>query len=264
MIMADELGLVFNIQKFSLNDGPGIRTVIFFKGCPLRCKWCANPESQSGAIEEMVDAGKQTTVTVGQWYTVEEIMAVILQDRDFYEESGGGVTLSGGEIFYQAGFVTALAQACRSAGIHVACETTGFAHPRVFAELAQHIDLMYFDCKHWDAKRHQEGTHARNELILANLEAAMQMATVSVQVRIPVIPGFNYSDDDARHFGALFHKLHVTSVELLPFHQFGLEKYANLHREYALKDVKQLQVSDLTSFQQTLQAAGIDATIDGW
>ncbi|WP_083483339.1 glycyl-radical enzyme activating protein [Loigolactobacillus bifermentans] len=264
LTMSDKLGLIFNIQKFSLNDGPGIRTVVFFKGCPLRCKWCSNPESQSGEQEEMYDESKQKNVTVGKWYTVAEVMKVIMQDIDFYEESGGGVTLSGGEIFFQPAFVTDLAKACHEAGIHVTCETTGYANPQVFLDLAQYIDFMYFDCKQWDSKKHQAGTKVRNELILKNLEAAMQLSNLKVQVRIPVIPGFNYSADDARHFGELFNKIHVPAVELLPFHQFGLKKYAELHREYALKDVKQLQVSDLENFQKILQEAGIDATVNGW
>lgn len=264
MAEQDKLGLIFNIQKFSLNDGPGIRTVVFFKGCPLRCKWCSNPESQSGFQEEMYDEAKQKPVTVGKWYTVDAVMKIIEQDRDFYEESGGGVTLSGGEILFQPTFVTALAKACHEAGIHVACETTGYANPHVFADLAKYIDLMYYDCKQWDAKKHQAGTSARNELILKNLQAAMQMPDLQVQVRIPVIPGFNYSDDDAKHFGELFNRIHVPSVELLPFHQFGLKKYQDLHREYALKDVKQLTTDDLQSFQSILQEAGIRATINGW
>ncbi|TLQ50439.1 glycyl-radical enzyme activating protein [Lacticaseibacillus casei] len=262
--MSNELGLVFNIQKFSLNDGPGIRTVVFFKGCPLRCKWCSNPESQSGKPEPMYDESKQRNVTVGRWYTVDDVMKIIVQDMDFYEESGGGVTLSGGEILFQPTFVTALAKACHNASINVACETTGYANPKVFTDLAQYIDLMYYDCKQWDSDKHRAGTNARNELILKNLQTAIQMQKLTVRVRIPVIPGFNYSDDDARHFGELFNRIHVPEVELLPFHQFGLKKYEDLHREYALKDVKQLQTSDLESFQEILQQAGIKATINGW
>ena len=251
--MSDKLGLIFNIQKFSLNDGPGIRTVVFFKGCPLRCKWCSNPESQARDPEEMYDESKQKNVTVGEWYSVDQVMDIIQQDVDFYEESHGGVTLSGGEILFQPAFVTDLAKACHEAGIHVACETTGYTSPKTFANLAQYIDLMYYDCKQWDSKKHQAGTNVRNELILKNLQTAMAMPNLQVKVRITVIPGFNYSDDDARHFGELFNRINVPAVELLPFHQFGLKKYEDLHREYALKDVKQLTVEDLADFQRILQ-----------
>src|SRR5699024_7340868 len=115
----DDKGLIFNIQKFSLNDGPGIRTVVFFKGCPLKCAWCANPESQARRPEKMYDEAKGCQIMVGEYRTVAEIMDVIMQDYDFYEESGGGVTLSGGEVLFQAPFAIKLAQAIKEKGIHL-------------------------------------------------------------------------------------------------------------------------------------------------
>lgn len=261
--MIPNQGLIFNIQKFSLNDGPGIRTVVFFKGCPLRCQWCANPESQSGVPEQMYDESKQQSVTVGQYMTVPEIMAVILQDKDFYEESGGGVTFSGGEVLFQAAFATELAKAVQVAGIHLACETTGVAAPAVFNDLMQYMDLIFFDCKQWDTQLHKNGTGGGNHLILQNLKTALTYHC-SLQVRTPIIPGFNDTENDAIHFGQLFNQLGVQSVELLPFHQFGLKKYADLHRNYELANVPQLQAEDLSDFQKILTQAGIQTKVNGW
>ncbi|KRN27966.1 formate acetyltransferase activating enzyme [Lactobacillus selangorensis] len=255
--------LIFNIQKFSLNDGPGIRTVVFFKGCPLRCKWCSNPESQSGRQEEMFDESTQKNITVGEYKTIPEVMKVILQDKDFYEESGGGVTFSGGEVLFQAPFAIELAKAIHAEGISVACETTGFARPKIFKAFMDQMDFMYYDCKQWDSQRHQLGTGGRNELILQNLATAVA-AKKDMLVRIPVIPGFNYTLEDADHFGQLFTQMGIDKVELLPFHQFGLKKYQNLHREYALKDVKQLTADDLEDYKNIIASYGVGTTVNGW
>ncbi|KRN86605.1 glycyl-radical enzyme activating protein [Ligilactobacillus acidipiscis] len=256
-------GLLFNIQKFSLNDGPGIRTVVFFKGCPLKCAWCANPESQLRHPEEMYDEAKGCKIMVGEYKTVPEIMDVIMQDFDFYEESGGGVTFSGGEVLFQAPFAIKLAQAIKEKGIHLACETTGYATPAVFAEFYPYMDLIYFDCKQWSPLLHRQGTGGTNEMILKNMQTVIDSGK-DYCIRIPVIPGFNYTDNDAKHFGELFQKMGVKEVELLPFHQFGLKKYADLGREYELKDVAQLHTNDLLEYQKILQNAGIDAQINGW
>ncbi|BDR59173.1 glycyl-radical enzyme activating protein [Xylocopilactobacillus apicola] len=256
-------GLIFNIQKFSLNDGPGIRTVIFFKGCPLRCKWCSNPESQSRLPEPMFDEKQNAEITVGKYWTVEQLMKIILQDQPFYEESGGGVTFSGGEVLFQAPFAIELAQAVKSAGINLACETEGYASSKVFESFMHYVDFMYYDCKQWDPTKHRKGTGGSNEIIIKNLVTAIK-ANINVHVRIPVIPGFNYTNDDAQYFGELFQKIGVKEVELLPFHQFGLKKYEDLHREYELKDVTQLQPADLSDYQEILTTAGIKTSINGW
>lgn len=256
-------GLIFNIQKFSINDGPGIRTVVFFKGCPLRCKWCSNPESQSGEQESMYDEQTAKQTIVGDYMTVDDIMKVILQDKDFYEESGGGVTFSGGEVLFQASFAIELAKAVKAAGINLACATTGYARPKVFNEFMSYMDFMYYDCKQWDPAQHRIGTGADNGVILRNLATAVQ-AHQKMMVRIPVIPGFNYTLNDADHFGQLFNQIGVTEVELLPFHQFGLKKYQDLGRKYALVNVKQLQADDLIDYAEHIRAHGVKVRVNGW
>ena len=152
-------GIVFNIQKFSIHDGPGIRTTVFLKGCPLRCKWCANPESQLSQVQILYD--KEKCAHCG------------LQDIYFYEESGGGVTISGGEGMVQPDFVKALLAKLKEHKIHTAIETTGYIKKEIFRELAPMFDLLLFDVKHYDSDKHYEGTHVHNELIIENLAWAI-------------------------------------------------------------------------------------------
>lgn len=145
-------GRLINIQKFSINDGPGIRTTVFFKGCPLSCQWCSNPESQNRNAE--IAAAMTDETYRGREATVEEVMAEVRKDLPFYEESGGGMTLSGGEALQQMDFAVALIEAAHAEGIHVAVETTGFVAPERFARFAPLPDLYLFDFKHSDREAH--------------------------------------------------------------------------------------------------------------
>ncbi|GHV76556.1 putative pyruvate formate-lyase activating enzyme [Spirochaetia bacterium] len=237
--------LLFNIQKFSLHDGPGIRTAVFFKGCPLRCRWCANPESQEAGLG------------AGRYYTVEEVMETCLQDRPFYEESGGGVTLSGGEVLMQAGFATALLDRLGEAGIHRAIETSALAPPAVWQKFITHVDFLIIDVKHYNRERHIEGTGVSNETCLANLQTALDNSK-SVLPRIPVIPGFNNSLKDAGEFTRLFTAMRISKIELLPFHQFGEKKYADLGIPYPMQGVPQLHREDLALYRQVFIDKGIE------
>ena len=140
----EKTACLFNIQKFSLHDGPGIRTVVFFKGCPLRCDWCANPESQNKQPERMND---EQHSLVGKDYTLAQVMEEVLKDQVFYEESGGGVTLSGGEVLMHAPFALTLLKELKKQGIHTACETSGYTQPKTFQSLLAYTDLLYMDVK---------------------------------------------------------------------------------------------------------------------
>lgn len=293
-------GIVFNIQKFSLHDGPGIRTTVFLKGCPLRCRWCSNPESQLPAVQIMHDSGKcigclhcagicpdhavslqngRTLIFPGQCTgclrcvkecpshalqaagerkTVAEVMKPVLQDLPFYEESGGGVTLSGGEFLMQPEFSRNLLLACREEGIHTCCETTGYADPAVFRRLLPLLDTVLIDVKHWDNKRHKEGTGAGNEKPLACLQEAVR-AGKDILPRIPVIPGFNSSHEDASGFAALLLENGLHRVQLLPFHQFGENKYRQLGMQYTYENVKALHQEDLETYRSLFTQAGINA-----
>jgi pyruvate formate lyase activating enzyme len=293
-------GIIFNIQKFSLHDGPGIRTVVFFKGCPLKCKWCANPESQSAKIQFLWDKDKciscetcvnscpenaisnkngsifidhtlctgcLTCVTKcpedalkveGEYKTVTEILDICLQDRDFYEESGGGVTLSGGEALMHPDFALALLKVLKEHHIHTALETTGFASPEVFDKVSAYADFLLFDIKHWSEGKHIEGTGVSNKLIFDNLKRAIH-SEKNVLPRLPVIPGYNNSLEDAKGFACVLNDVNAKKVQLLPFHQFGEKKYSMIGKEYAYADVPALYEEDLKEFQQVFINHGIHA-----
>lgn len=256
--MSEQTGVVFNIQKFSLHDGPGIRTVVFLKGCPLRCRWCANPESQDPAPCQLENG--LTLAADQQRMTAEETVKICLQDRDFYEESGGGVTLSGGEPLAQPDFAAGLLTKLGVRRVHTAIETTGYAQPAVFDRVTALADLLLFDMKHWDPVRHREGTGVDSRLILDNMARAIR-AGKEVLPRLPVIPGYNDSLEDAAGFATRLREVGADRVQLLPFHQFGENKYGLLGREYAYRDVPALHEEDLAGFRQALLDAGINAFI---
>lgn len=252
------IGKIFNIQKFSINDGPGIRTTVFFKGCPLQCKWCANPESQNRYADLCVKiANEQYT---GKDVTVEEVMEEVLKDKMFYETSGGGMTMSGGEPLQQADFAIALAAAAHAEGIHVAAETTGLADPKVFEHFMEHIDLFLMDVKHYDREAHRAGTGVYNDPILRNLRTAVA-AGKDLVARIPVIPKFNTGIKTATGLADLLADVGVKEVHLLPFHQFGENKYDQLNVEYAMRGVKQLRPEVLTRYMQVFIDRGLDCSI---
>ncbi|WP_159563936.1 glycyl-radical enzyme activating protein [Streptococcus halichoeri] len=242
-------GMVFNIQHFSIHDGPGIRTTVFLKGCPLKCPWCANPESQKMMPEQMRTSDGQTYETVGQLKTVDQVMEEVLKDRDFYEESGGGLTLSGGEIFAQFAFAKDILVKAKEEGLHTAIETTAFTNQRQFADLIQYVDFIYTDLKHYNKAKHRAVTGVSNEVIIKNIHYAFQ-AGKTIVLRIPVIPHFNDSLADAQAFAELFNKLDIRDVQLLPFHQFGENKYKLLDRDYAMAGIDAYHPEDLKDYQQ--------------
>ena len=248
---------IFNIQKFSIHDGPGIRTTIFFKGCPLRCYWCSNPESWNGQPEPMWDSIDKKEVMVGEYKTVDDLVIEAKKDVVFYEESGGGVTLSGGEVLFQTDFATRLLKELKKEKIHTACETSGYGSSDDFKQLIEHTDLLLFDLKHYDDRRHQLGTGQSIERILENLSMAVTLRS-NLLVRIPIIPAYNDSEEDAAAFSKLLRGKGVKNVELLPFHQFGENKYANLNKEYPLKGVPQLHDEDLENFKEILLSQGLN------
>lgn len=248
--------LIFNIQKFSLHDGSGIRTTVFFKGCNLRCQWCANPESLST---------KQETIngeTVGEYYSLEELMAEIVKDKPFFEKSGGGVTLSGGEPLLQAEFVMALCDALHAEGISVGIETAANVSSDVFVSVLKKCDFAYIDLKHWSSAQYKAGTGVNNARILSNIRQAFAL-DIPTTIRIPLIPGFNNSADDARAFAALLKELGSKSVHVLPFHQLGESKYSKHNLPYAYAGVQQLHDEDASEFADILSSAGINTQIGG-
>lgn len=252
-----EKGLIFNIQKFSINDGPGIRTTVFFKGCPLQCRWCSNPESQNRNAVLAEKTGDPAFC--GQWYTVDEVMLLVRQDRPFYDRSGGGMTLSGGDVLQQAEFAMDLADAAHAEGIHVAAETEGYTSPERFRAFLDHIDLLLYDFKHADREAHFQGTGVYNDVITENLRYAVS-SEKQVVARIPVIPRFNASLSAAEELAGALAALGIREVHLLPFHQMGESKYEKLNLPYEMKGVSQLFPEMLEKYRTVFLGHGLQCS----
>ncbi|MBE6782160.1 MAG: glycyl-radical enzyme activating protein [Ruminococcaceae bacterium] len=227
-------GRIFDIQRFSTHDGPGVRTIVFLKGCPLRCRWCCNPESQVYDIQQMNEKGKLKTV--GKDVTVSEVLNEVLRDRPYYRRSFGGVTLSGGECLWQPDFATALLLACKESGINTAIETTGFADTEVVERFIPLVDVFLMDIKHIDSKKHEEFTTRPNEKILENARLIAKKAKKLI-IRVPVIPGFNDTKEEIEAIASFASSLDgVNEIHLLPYHRMGQGKYEGLGRPYLMGD----------------------------
>ncbi len=254
-------GRIFNIQRFSIHDGPGIRTIVFFKGCFLRCAWCCNPESQRKEIETMTEAGKEKTV--GRDVTVDELMPEILADMPYYRRSGGGVTLSGGELLCQAEFAKELLMACKDAGLTTAVETTSLAAFTVIKELLPYIDYYLMDIKHVDPVKHREFTGADNSLILENARRIAESGA-NLIIRTPVIPDFNDSAEEIRAISKFAASLKgVKEHHLLPYHRLGQDKYSGLGREYALMGKEPPSKERMQYLLSVAEESGLKCQIGG-
>ncbi len=259
--VSDEIkGRIFNIQRFSIHDGPGIRTIVFFKGCPMRCAWCCNPESQSFDIETMMENGKPKTV--GKDVTVSEIMPEILSDMPYYRRSGGGVTLSGGEILCQSDFAKELLSECKKSGLNTAVESAASLPFENIEKILPYIDLYLLDIKHMSREKHKEYIGRDNDLIIENAKRIAKSG-VELIVRTPVVPGFNDTADEiaaisrfARSIGALEH-------HLLPYHRLGSDKYAGLSRSYSLTEIAPPSKEKMEYLLSVAEEHGIKAQIGG-
>ena len=241
-------GRIFNIQRYSIHDGPGIRTIVFLKGCPLRCRWCCNPESQSFAIQEMLTRGKR-----------EEVMS----DQPYYRRSGGGVTLSGGEALVQPDFATALLDACQWQGITTAVETTGFAPFETVERFLPRLNYVLMDIKHMDSGKHKVFTGQPNELILENARKIAQQHP-HLTIRTPVVPGFHDTPDEIAAIARFAASLPgVKGLHLLPYHRLGEGKYEGLGRDYDLKGVLPLDNERMQVLLEAAEPFGIRCQIGG-
>ena len=231
----NQTGRIFDIQRYSLHDGPGIRTIIFLKGCYMRCKWCCNPESQEYGIQTMTLANK--TKTVGKDVTVEELMDEIVKDAIYYQRSGGGVTLSGGECMAQPDFTEALLRAVHEYGYNTAIETTAFASREVVDRLLPHVDHFLMDIKHMNSNKHMEFTSKPNELILENAKYIAENAKHLI-IRVPTVPTFNDTPEEIIDIARFADSLpNVNELHLLPYHRLGQDKYEGIGRRYSLSHI---------------------------
>ncbi|MDR3209683.1 MAG: glycyl-radical enzyme activating protein [Oscillospiraceae bacterium] len=278
-------GLVSNIQKYTIHDGPGIRTEVFFTGCTLRCLWCSNPETiapqrrlgvypakcisiqkcgycikacpadalihhdENGILQgvdmradcvsclKCAEACPARAIRVwGELYTVPQLLKIILEDRGFYQKTGGGATLSGGEVMAQWEFAAALLAECRANAIHTCVETALHCPWEHAAAVFEHTDLVIADIKHMDTARHREYTGAGNELILANLLKTAALGKKLV-LRTPIVPGYNGGDENLRATAAFIRdelRANLVAWQLLPYRKMGTEKYASLGMAYPM------------------------------
>ncbi len=309
MAEVGETGLVFDIQRFSIHDGPGIRTTVFLKGCPLACSWCHNPESQAttpelmiwpsrcivcgaclaicphGAISSRADGGEPRLVTdpqrcrlcaecvevcyaeareiVGRPMTVEEVLSRVERDVPFYDQSGGGITFSGGEPLAQPEFLYALLRACRAREIHTAVDTCGYAPWRVVDQLRPYVDLFLYDLKVMDDAHHRRITGVSNEPILENLRA-LAATGQRIRVRVPVIPGVNDDEANVQALGAFVAALPgAVGIDLLAYHPTARDKYQRLNRAYPLEYLQPPSESEMAAVAARLREFGNDVKVGG-
>ncbi|MDO4789265.1 MAG: glycyl-radical enzyme activating protein [Johnsonella sp.] len=266
--------LILDIQKYSIHNGEGIRTTIFFKGCPLECKWCHNPESKSYRAEIMYNKEKCASCMrcvlncpqkgivekngffpvprdlcdacgccvegcfygarekAGKQYSVDEIMKEIDKDKMFYEQSNGGVTLSGGEVMAQdAEFVLQILKRCSRMGYSVNIDTCGYASFERFEKILPYVDTFLYDLKHMDGEKHKELTGKDNRLILENLKKLSEKGA-KIHIRVPVIEGVNSDDESIARMADFVKNLNITMLSLLPYHEVGKSKYERIDMKY--------------------------------
>jgi pyruvate formate lyase activating enzyme len=297
-------GIIFDIQRFSVHDGPGIRTLVFFKGCPLACLWCSNPESQRFAPELLFDASKcvacggcveacphgatrtsgsgalydrercaacgacadvcpaEARTVAGRRVTAVEVVAEVVKDAPFFANSGGGVTLGGGEPLVQAEFASEILEQCRVCGIHTAIETCGHVPWSALETIMPLTDLFLYDVKHLDADAHRTQTGGDVALILSNLERLVG-AGGKVTVRVPVVPGFNDTSEDIRTVAEHIARLGVRELHLLPYHRLGESKYRLLGRAVSFEAGSGVSGATLESLTVGALPAGVTIRLGG-
>lgn len=257
----DIKGRIFNIQRFSIHDGPGVRTIVFLKGCALRCRWCCNPESQSSEIETMITDGKAKTV--GKDITVKEVMQEVVRDMPYYRRSGGGLTLSGGECLCQADFSAALLAAAKDMGINTAIESTACMEFEKIEKLLPYLDLYLMDIKHINSEKHKAFTKRDNKLILENAKK-LAVSAKRLIIRVPVVPTFNDTVQEITDIARFAANLpNVKEIHLLPYHRLGQDKYEGLGREYTLKEITPPGKEHMEKLAEAARQTGLYVQIGG-
>ena len=232
----DTKGRVFDVQKYSIHDGPGIRTIVFLKGCVLRCKWCCNPESQEYKIQTMKVQGEDKVI--GRDVTVREMIEEVEKDRVYYYRSGGGMTLSGGECLCQPEFAGALLRAAKERGISTAIESMACAKWETIETILPYLDTYLMDIKHTNPAKHKEFTGRSNELMMENARKVALSGKTRLVIRVPVIPTFNDTVEEIQGIARFADTLPgVDKIHLLPYHRLGQDKYEGLGRPYLMGNV---------------------------
>lgn len=254
-------GRIFDIQRYSIHDGPGIRTIIFLKGCPLRCRWCCNPEGQEWTEHDMLIGSKMRHF--GEDITVEELMPRIIKDEFYFVRSGGGVTLSGGECMAQPDFAAAILHACHDLGYNTAIETTGYQKWELIEKSLPYLNYVLMDIKHMNSAKHKEFTGVPNEIIHENAHRFANSG-VNLTIRVPVIPGFNNTPEEIRDIAEFAASLpNVKHLHLLPYHRLGEGKYESLGREYLLHGIEPIKKEYMEMLLREANKSGLKCQIGG-
>ncbi len=240
--MSPATGIVFDIQRFSLHDGPGIRTTVFLKGCPLRCAWCHNPESWLPEPQMMIKNGQERIC--GSIMTVEKVMTEVIADEAYYRNSGGGLTVSGGEPMLQFPFLKALLKSAGEQGLHTCLETSGYCRSDQIKGIIPLADLFLFDIKLLDEEVHKQYTGVGNTLILKNLDL-LHHSGAKIILRCPIIPGINDTDAHITSVAQLAERYpNISGVEIMPYHDMGKGKWRELGKEYSFGELKTMGQED--------------------
>jgi pyruvate formate lyase activating enzyme len=297
-------GMIFDIKKYATDDGPGIRTTVFLKGCPLRCWWCHNPEGQTPTLELMyrrqkcnscsecekvcpreaiAHVTKQISINrkrcnpcgecsqkcptnaltiIGKETNVEEVMKEIDKDMVFYEESKGGITVSGGEPLTQIDFLNVLLEKCKERNIHTAVDTCGYAPKEAFDKVSDKVDLFLFDIKLMDNKKHMKYTGVSNKLILENFTKLAENGN-DLLVRFPIIPDINDDEDNVTKTAEFMLSHGIENISLLSYHRAGIVKYRSLGKAYRMKEAISPSDEKMKAIKEELEALGLRVRIGG-
>jgi len=260
-------GIIFDIKRFAVHDGPGIRTTVFFKGCPLKCQWCHNPESidpNPQQITKQIPLDYKTfeqTEIIGKEMSVQEVMTEILRDKVFFDQSGGGVTFSGGEPLLQIDFLTELLQECDKENLHVTIDTCGLTSSETFGSILDLIDLFLFDLKIMDDILHNKYIGASNKLILENLRSAAEKQK-DIIIRFPIIPEITDTEKNIQEILKFLQRFPATTeINLLQYHNIAEEKYKRLNLEHHQFTEPNQEILD--SIKQIFLEAGFEVKIGG-
>lgn len=263
-------GLIFDIKRYALHDGPGIRTTVFLKGCAANCWWCHNPESQSPKIEKSVRTNRfdksviEEEEIIGREITVDELMTEIAKDQVFFDESGGGVTFSGGEPLMQPDFLCDILKSCKQNGFTTTVDTTGYAQPDIFSSIIDLVDLFLYDIKFIDDCLHKKYAGVSNINILSNLQALINQ-NKSIILRLPVIPGITNQKkniDEIINF-ILNLNLEENRIDLLPYHKIARHKYQKLNKDYLMGDTLEPSADDMNHLKRKFELAGLKVSLGG-
>lgn len=263
------IGTIFDVKHFAVHDGPGIRQTIFFKGCPLNCWWCHNPESQNPKPEKYIQTNKldgkkySKEVIAGYQISIDNLFNTIIKDKIFFEESGGGVTFSGGEPLFQDEFLFNILKKCNKAGIHTTVDTSGFSSEKVIKKIASLTDLFLFDLKIIDNSLHKKYTGVPVHQILENIKF-LDSINANIIIRFPVIPNITNTDKNISDIKNFIKTLkNINEIDILPYHNISVSKYKRFNMEYKMKDTTKITDKEMQKLKAEFEDLGLKVQIGG-